>query len=157
MVPTPLVHAVEILKALGPPARLRIVALLREGPLSVCQIGAVLGSASSTVSGHLLDLRRAGLVAERRQGKWVYYRLEAEPSARVVVEALLSDLVSDPQVSEDQSIAAVLRAQSPAPSCESAPPDSPRRLPGHVRSDATRGSPRSRLAARRSQAGPPLT
>jgi len=125
MVPTPLVHAVEMLKALGHPARLRIVAILREGPLSVCQIGGILGSAPSTVSGHLLDLRRAGLVAEQRHGKWVYYRLDAELPARMVVKALFSALAADPQISDDQSIAGVLRSQSTAASCAAAAPDGP--------------------------------
>ena len=51
--------------ALGHNDRLRILALLREGDLYVCQIRTVLGLASSTVSAHLAILRRSGLVAEQ--------------------------------------------------------------------------------------------
>jgi ArsR family transcriptional regulator len=145
MVSTPLTSAVEMLKALGHPARLRIVAVLRDGPLSVCQIGAVLGAVPSTVSGHLLDLRRAGLVAEQRHGKWVYYHLDAEPPAKRAVKALLSELASDPQVSEDQSMAAVLRAQSTRAACEVAGPDRPDRPLGLGGSTAGRAGRRPRV------------
>ena len=62
-------------KMLGHPARLRILAMLRHNKLSVCQIASVLNVAPSTASGYLLELRRADLVTEQRQGKWVYYRL----------------------------------------------------------------------------------
>lgn len=143
MVPTPLTAAVDMLKALGHPARLRIVALLRDGPLSVCQIAAVVGAVPSTVSGHLLDLRRAGLVAEQRHGKWVYYHLDAEPPAKRAVKALLSELASIPQVSEDQSMAAVLRGQSTPAACEAAAPDSRHRPPGPRGSTAGRAERRS--------------
>jgi ArsR family transcriptional regulator len=56
---------VEAAKALGHPGRLRILAMLRGGPLCVCQITAALGLSGSTVSAHLSDLRRAGLVTEQ--------------------------------------------------------------------------------------------
>src|SRR5512136_1363283 len=82
----PLVHTY---KALAHPARLRILAMLRGGDLCVCQLTAVLGLAASTVSSHLSDLRRAGLVAERRDGKWVHYHLIHEgPLAGLARQAL---------------------------------------------------------------------
>jgi hypothetical protein len=50
---------------------------------------AVLELAASTVSSHLSDLRRAGLVTERKSGKWVHYHLvTAGPLADLVREAL---------------------------------------------------------------------
>jgi len=140
MVTTLLNSAVDACKALGHPARLRIVTMLRDGPLSVCQISAVLGVVPSTVSGHLLDLRRAGLVTEQRHGKWVFYRLDAEPPAKLAVEALIAALEPDPQVSEDQSIAGVLRAQSAATPCDA--------VPGSRRPDRRRGSTGSRARLR---------
>jgi ArsR family transcriptional regulator len=114
----PLDHAVEALKALAHPARLRIVAALRDGPLSVCQIGAVLGAVPSTVSGHLLDLRRAGLVSEHRQGKWVYYRLDPDAANKRLVRAVLTDVAVDPRLLHDQSSAFTLRARSAGTTCE---------------------------------------
>jgi len=72
-------------------------------------------------------LRRAGLAAQRRQGKWVYYRLGDESAARAVVKAVFSALDGDAQVTEDRSIAELLRAQSARAACASPPPDRPGR------------------------------
>jgi ArsR family transcriptional regulator len=71
----PLQSAIGELKAMGHPVRLRILAMLRGGELCVCQMTALLDLATSTVSAHLADLRRAGLVSERKDGRWVFYRL----------------------------------------------------------------------------------
>jgi DNA-binding transcriptional ArsR family regulator len=70
-----LLGTVEVLKALAHPARLRLLAMLESGGLCVCQLTAVLGLAVSTVSAHLAELRRAGLVAEQKEGRFVSYRL----------------------------------------------------------------------------------
>ena len=84
-------------KAVAHPARLRLLAMLRDGPLCVCQMTAVLQLATSTVSGHLLELKRGGLVAEEKRGKWVAYRLRADgPFTRLLDEALA--LVADDPV-----------------------------------------------------------
>ena len=73
----------------GAPGRLRILAMLRGGDLCVCQMTAVLELAASTVSSHLGDLRRAGIVTERKSGKWVHYHLVDDgPLAELVRQAL---------------------------------------------------------------------
>jgi len=72
---------VHVHKALGHPARLRIVAMLRSGELCACQITAVLQLAPSTVSSHLAELRRAGLLTERKDGRWIHYRLAQSEDA----------------------------------------------------------------------------
>ena len=75
--------------ALGHTGRLRVLALLRESDLYVCQIRTVLGLAASTVSVHLAILRRAGLVAEQKQGRFVQYGLtDQEPLGSLVREIL---------------------------------------------------------------------
>ena len=74
----PLQSAIGVLKAMGHPVRLRILAMLRGGELCVCQMTALLELATSTVSAHLADLKRAGLVNERKDGRWVFYRLTDE-------------------------------------------------------------------------------
>ena len=66
---------VEIFKAAADPCRLRILKLLKEGELCVCEIMTALNKPQSTTSHHLSILREAGLVRERRDGKWSYYRL----------------------------------------------------------------------------------
>ncbi|PLX78827.1 MAG: ArsR family transcriptional regulator, partial [Desulfuromonas sp.] len=65
----------KIFKALADETRLRILALLLEGELCVCEIIAALELPQSTVSRHLAYLRKSGWVQDRRQGLWMYYRL----------------------------------------------------------------------------------
>ncbi|MDM7912960.1 MAG: metalloregulator ArsR/SmtB family transcription factor [Methanotrichaceae archaeon] len=69
------VGEVEVFKAVADPCRLRILKLLKEGELCVCEIVAALKKPQSSTSHHLSILREAGLVKERRDGKWSYYRL----------------------------------------------------------------------------------
>jgi ArsR family transcriptional regulator, arsenate/arsenite/antimonite-responsive transcriptional repressor len=65
----------RLFKALGDDTRLRIVALLSHGELCVCHIQEALGITQSNASRHLSVLRAAGIVEDRREGTWVYYRL----------------------------------------------------------------------------------
>lgn len=66
---------VEVFKAVADSCRLRILKLLKEGELCVCEIMAALKKPQSSTSHHLSILKEAGLVKERRDGKWSYYRL----------------------------------------------------------------------------------
>ncbi|GAA0787160.1 metalloregulator ArsR/SmtB family transcription factor [Marinobacterium sediminicola] len=71
--------AQDLFKALADETRLRSVLLIqREGELCVCELMEALGEAQPKVSRHLAQLRRSGLLADRRQGQWVFYRLHAE-------------------------------------------------------------------------------
>jgi len=83
-------------KALAHPARLRLFAMLAEGPLCVCQMTAVLGAAPSTVSEHLRELKRAGLLVEEKNGKFVSYRLSRDAARwlHVVRAGLAGDSVA---------------------------------------------------------------
>jgi arsenate reductase/ArsR family transcriptional regulator len=93
------------LKAVGDPTRTRILKLLERGGLCVCQVQAVLGLAPSTVSKHLTILKLAGLVEDRRDGKWIEYRLADEsrnPHANPVLGLLRGPLDRDPAVLSDQ-------------------------------------------------------
>lgn len=103
-------RVVQVYKALGHPARIRIVAMLRTGELCACQITAVLDLAPSTVSAHLADLRRAGLIKERKEGRWINYRLAETQDARGIGEWLWLRLRRDPQVCSDASVVKQLRA-----------------------------------------------
>ena len=84
--------------------------MLRSGELCVCQITEVLKLAPSTVSAHLKDLKRAGLVSERKDGKWVYFDLIEDEGTRAWTEAALSGLVHDPQIESDERLVAELRS-----------------------------------------------
>ena len=66
------------LKLLAEPNRLRILVLLAQGELCVCDIEDGLGLPQNLVSQHLQALKRAGLLRDRRQGKWIYYRIEPQ-------------------------------------------------------------------------------
>ena len=66
---------VEVFKAVADPCRLRILKLLKEGELCVCEIMTALKKPQSSTSHHLSILKESGLVKERRDGKWSYYRL----------------------------------------------------------------------------------
>ena len=64
---------VDTLKALAHPVRLRILALLRNGELCVCDLAATVDMGESNVSHHLRVLRANGLVRAQRSGKMVFY------------------------------------------------------------------------------------
>lgn len=64
-----------IIKAMGHPSRLAMLEALAGGELCVCELQALVGSDMSTVSKHLSVLRSAGIVADRKKGLQVYYRL----------------------------------------------------------------------------------
>jgi ArsR family transcriptional regulator, arsenate/arsenite/antimonite-responsive transcriptional repressor len=64
---------IALFKALSDPTRLRIMVLLSEKELCVCQIESALNLSQVKVSRHLNVLRHAGLVESRRDGLWVYY------------------------------------------------------------------------------------
>jgi len=96
-------HVVRALKAMAHPVRLRMLAMLTTGELCVCQMTAVLDLAASTVSGHLADLRAAGLVQERKEGKWVHYRLADDPVMSAVILSALTLLAADHQAYTDRA------------------------------------------------------
>ena len=93
------------MKAVGDPTRTRILKLLEGGGLCVCQVQAILGLAPSTVSKHLTTLKLAGLVEDRRDGKWIEYAL-ADTSrnvhARPILDLLRGLLARDPAVVADR-------------------------------------------------------
>jgi ArsR family transcriptional regulator, arsenate/arsenite/antimonite-responsive transcriptional repressor len=71
-------RAADVFKALGHPARVRIVHLLArapEGEVCACDLIEPTGLAQPTVSHHLKVLREAGLIIGTRRGTWVHYRL----------------------------------------------------------------------------------
>lgn len=100
---------VHALKALAHPGRLRILAMLRGGELCVCQMTAVLDLAASSVSAHLADLKRAGLVSERKHGRWVFHRLESSEAATGLLDPVWKAIARDPQVEADTRLLRELR------------------------------------------------
>lgn len=70
----------QVLKLLSDPVRLRLIAALHRAELAVQELVGLTGLAQSRISNHLALLRRAGLVTDRREGTWVFYRT-APPAA----------------------------------------------------------------------------
>ncbi|GAA0681283.1 metalloregulator ArsR/SmtB family transcription factor [Marinobacterium maritimum] len=70
---------VELFKALADETRLFSTLLIqREGELCVCELMAALEQPQPKISRHLAQLRTLGLLADRRQGQWVFYRLHPD-------------------------------------------------------------------------------
>lgn len=109
MTPAPLARAAAFHKALAHPVRLRVLVMLGSGELCVCQLTAVLELAASTVSAHLGVLRRAGLVSERKDGRWVSYRRAAPAEAAGVAERITRGLRGDPRIEADARVLRKLR------------------------------------------------
>ena len=80
--------ASTLLKAIADPTRLRILAALSAGELCVCDLASLLGMSESAVSHQLRVLRQANLVAWRRSGRQVFYRL-ADDHVREILGAAL--------------------------------------------------------------------
>ncbi|CEO33268.1 ArsR/SmtB family transcription factor [Paraclostridium sordellii] len=69
---------VQILKALGDETRIKIMNILRNGPLCVCEIEAILEITQSNASRHLNKLMNANLVTYYKEAKYVYYKLNED-------------------------------------------------------------------------------
>lgn len=78
---------ITLLKALAHPARLAILEALRQGETCVCHLQALFGQRQAYLSQQLMALRAAGLVADRREGWNVYYRV-IRPEIFAVLDAL---------------------------------------------------------------------
>lgn len=68
-------------QALGDNTRLRLLNLMGEKEVCVCFLVEVLGAPQPKISRHLAYLRKAGIVAARREGKWMHYRIVMPPDA----------------------------------------------------------------------------
>ena len=90
--------------ALADPTRLRILSLLGDDEICVCHIHASLEVPQPTASRHLAYLRKAGLVAARREGSWMHYRLAQLPNPVVaaVVKAALHALTHTAIAARDE-------------------------------------------------------
>jgi len=77
-------RAAERFHALADPTRLGILERLRDGEQCVCDLADALDAGQSRLSFHLKTLKDAGLIRDRRQGRWVYYTLDREAMAEAL-------------------------------------------------------------------------
>ncbi len=90
LIPKNLERAARWFHALADETRLQIVDRLREGEQCVCDLTDILGTAQSLLSFHLKTLKDAGILRDRREGRWVYYSLS--PEAIEDLERLIGSL-----------------------------------------------------------------
>ncbi|MGC9517174.1 MAG: ArsR/SmtB family transcription factor [Methanomicrobiales archaeon] len=76
------------IKAISDPTRLKIIYLLKEGELCVCEINFALDKPQSTISHHLNILKNAGFLKGRKEGVWIHYKL-SNPSIINLIENLV--------------------------------------------------------------------
>lgn len=72
------VRAAELFHALADPTRIEILDELKDGEQCVCELMEALQTGQSRLSFHLKVLKDAGLIVDRPEGRWMYYRLRAE-------------------------------------------------------------------------------
>ena len=122
-------------QALGDHTRLRLLNLIGEQEICVCYFVEVLGDPQPKISRHLAYLRSAGMVAARREGKWMHYRIVLPPhlGAAQILRQTLDWLKEEKAMQADRARltrtccspskyalldGAPLPARIPLPSCE---------------------------------------
>ena len=94
----------EIFKALSDPTRLRIIMLLLENELCVCELMFILKMEQSRISHQLRFLKYAGLVEDRRDGRWIIYSISREKRKLlkfILKEALAKELKASQEIKQD--------------------------------------------------------
>lgn len=92
-------------RALADRTRLRLLNLIGDREVCVCFFVEVLGTHQPKISRHLAYLRDAGIVAARREGKWMHYRIAEppDPAARRMLQEILEWLKSDRQMQAERA------------------------------------------------------
>jgi ArsR family transcriptional regulator len=107
-----LAETLEGLRAAAEETRLRILALLAEGELSVSDLTDILGQSQPRISRHLKLLVEAGLVERHREGAWAFFRLGERAGPAHILRAILPALDrADHQLAADRARLAEVRAQ----------------------------------------------
>src|SRR3954449_5194163 len=93
----------DVLRAAAEETRLRILALLTEGELSVSDLTDILGQSQPRISRHLKLLVEAGLVERHREGAWAFFRLTDRGAASLILHPMLDALDrADPRLVDDK-------------------------------------------------------
>ncbi len=108
---------VEILKALSDETRVRILHLVQEKPLCVCEIQEILGISQSNTSRHLIKLKNAKLIQGDKKAQWVYYSLAPDTFQEYsFLEELIKNLNLYKALESDRQ--ALISLQEKGISCE---------------------------------------
>ena len=95
----------QFFQALGDITRLRLLNLMGEQEVCVCYFVEILGVPQPKISRHLAYLRNAGIVAARREGKWMHYRIVMPPhvGASQVLRQTLDSLKEEKAMQADSA------------------------------------------------------
>ena len=98
----------HLFRALADRTRLRLLNIMAEQEVCVCYFIEILKLSQPKISRHLAYLRRAGVVAARRQGKWMHYRIAipGDAAAAQILRATLGWMRSDPEAQRDRALLA---------------------------------------------------
>lgn len=91
----------SIFKALSDETRLRILKLLEHGELCVCDIVAALDMSQPKVSFHLNVLKEAGLIKDRKHGRWIHYKINASDMFRRFLLMSVAERLNDENTMKD--------------------------------------------------------
>jgi ArsR family transcriptional regulator len=94
----------QLFRALADPTRLRLINLMAGQEVCVCYFTEVIGAPQPKISRHLAYLRKAGIVAARREGKWMHYRLASpfNPHAASILKSVIEALKQDKKLQLDR-------------------------------------------------------
>lgn len=98
---------IKLFKALSDKNRLRILHMLTIKEMCVCEITEVLELSASTASKHLSILKDAEIIASRKDGKWVNYRINymSDDSIDIIIDIVIRKLLKDDIIRKDSEIA----------------------------------------------------
>jgi ArsR family transcriptional regulator len=103
----------KIFKALSDETRIRILKLLQKGELCVCDIVTALDMIQPKVSFHLCVLKDAGLIKDRKQGKWIHYCIDdSDMFRRFLLLSTLERISAEAVIEDSKRLANFLREKS---------------------------------------------
>jgi len=106
----------RIFRAISSPARLRILLAIDKGEACVCHLEEILGYRQSYISQHLMELRSAGVLETRREGRYVFYRLRDNRMLKLIQEAGLIAGVPEDDIKTMSKLEK--NSECSCPSCE---------------------------------------
>jgi ArsR family transcriptional regulator len=107
----------KVFKALSDETRLRIIKLLEHGELCVCDIVAAFDMSQPKVSFHLAALKSAGLVKDRKEGKWMHYRIDDSDLFKRLLVLSVVEKIPDRTLEKDFQRLRMFQGSSPDRCC----------------------------------------
>ena len=100
----PIDRLTSLAHAIADPNRVRLLAACLDRERCVCQLVALIDLSNASISKHLGQLRDAGLLESRREGRWVHYRLPDDPDriVRDAIELVRSHALEDDLIARDR-------------------------------------------------------